>query len=110
MREDEPGGWGLLIPFVVVKSAGGLFDDAAYCAGWEMGAVGQRLAVAQACNLLPMQVVIHRANLKQADLIAMHFELEMTEGDFADDVPDSVQGEWANVMFAIPEPAEPMAG
>lgn len=65
--------YGLVMPFVAVQSKGGPFQDQAYAAGWEMGALHGRLA-----QLTPEAGEQHHAqmirieNREQADLIAMH--------------------------------------
>jgi hypothetical protein len=59
--------YGIVMPFVTVTSVGGVHDDQAYVAGWEMGALDVTL---QNSPLFHEQVILTE-NAKQADLIAM---------------------------------------
>lgn len=90
----------LLMPFLPVESKGGPYDDDAYCAGWEMAQLHARLKAARHHGLQPPAVTIRRANLDQADLIAMHVGAVLTEG-FPDesDIDDVTRAEWAYVTF-----------
>jgi hypothetical protein len=65
------GEFGLLMPFVTVVSRGGPHDDESYVAGYEMGQLDARLAAAGHHRLGCPEVVMQRANLPQAELIAM---------------------------------------
>lgn len=65
---DEPIEIDLVMPFVVVASKGGPYDDDSYCAGYEMA----RLDAALEAGPRHHQVTIRTANATQADLIAMH--------------------------------------
>lgn len=58
----------LVMPFVTVASVGGPHDDAAYAAGWEMGALDSLLG-----DRHPpfVRQTIHTVNAPQADLLAM---------------------------------------
>lgn len=94
--------YSLLFPFVNVKSVGGKFDDDAFVAGYEVGGIGQRLAVQLAVNCLPYTATIRRDNLAQIDLIAMHFELVLTEVEWADDIEGGVKTEWAQISIDHP--------
>ena len=67
---DEEQGAELVMPFVTVASKGGPHDDAAYVAGWEMGALDAMLSAApEVC--MQLRHTIHSVNAPQADLIAM---------------------------------------
>lgn len=61
----------LVMPFVVVASVGGPFDDQAYCAGYEMGALDSRLAAAACHGLGCPTVTVLRGNVAQVELLAM---------------------------------------
>lgn len=67
MSEEEYS-YGMLMPFITVKSVGGQHDDESYVAGWEMGALDIQLSMLNAANAT---FQIHTENGKQADLIAM---------------------------------------
>ncbi len=68
---DPDAEYGLLMPFVTVVSANGPHDDAAYVAGFEMGALDARLELAALARAIPTTTSIHADNRPQADLIAM---------------------------------------
>jgi hypothetical protein len=59
----------LVMPFVAVASVGGPYDDLAYAAGWEMGALNATLAGRDATV---MHATIKTGNFDQADLVAMN--------------------------------------
>lgn len=81
---DEIGAqYGLVMPFVTVKSKGGPHDDDSYAAGFEMGRLDADLKVAKTCahSVIGM---IRSENRDQADLIAMKngFILRVTNDSF----------------------------
>ena len=93
----------LVMPFIVVSSKGGPFDDAAYCAGWEMGFLDYFLGVwRHEDSRHAVDRVIRRENLPQADLLAMMHGAEMSILDWPEDTEVSEQQnlEWAYVRFA----------
>lgn len=74
----------LVMPFVGVTSKGGPFDDDAYSAGWEMGALDMFLAA----NRPPFHgQPILAENAEQADLIGMKHGCKVTVR-VMDDNPD----------------------
>lgn len=79
--EDQPGGYGLVMPFVSVASKGGPYDDDAYCAGWAMGALDTRLGAAM--RLMSHEETVREADVPQADLIAMKngYRMESTPSE-----------------------------
>lgn len=69
-------GYELIMPFLPVRSNGGPYDDTAYAAGFEMGALdGLLAAVTRATGGThgPYEVSIHAQNRDQADLVAMRY-------------------------------------
>lgn len=58
----------LVMPFLPVQSKGGPYDDLAYTAGFEMGALYAKLGAAKPA---PTSITVHHENHRQADLIAM---------------------------------------
>ncbi len=56
------------IPFVNLSSKGGIFDDKSFIAGYEMGVLDMSLVITE--NVV-MDLIIHKENEIQADLIAM---------------------------------------
>lgn len=85
--------------FVVVKTEGGPYDDGAYVAGFELGALNARLEAALHHGLGLPQATIHRENLPQADLLAMQVGATMEELPWPSSVDDETAGEWAWVKF-----------
>lgn len=78
----------MVMPFVVVESVGGPFDDAAFCAGWEMGQLDADLDSPGIVHTQP----ILTENRPQADLIAMKHGWVMT-------TEDSGVAEWLHATF-----------
>lgn len=58
----------LVMPFVAVHSAGGVFNDLAYAAGWEMGALEAELRLDAPDTLT---IPVRATNGAQAELVAM---------------------------------------
>lgn len=64
----------LVMPFVVVQSEGGPFDDESYSAGYEMGHMWCFLQMVTGMNdIRNIDLMVRSANVPQADLVAMHF-------------------------------------
>lgn len=72
--EDEHG-LELVMPFVTVRSAGGPYEDDAYAAGWEMGALDRDLASG---DIVHDERTVRVTCLAQADLIAMRHGYSLT--------------------------------
>lgn len=89
-EEDE---YGLVMPFVLVKSHGGEFDDGAFVAGMTCGALDQELTVTAALHTLPRERYIDVRYIPQVDLIAMRHGYQIRLGDLDD------TGEWQVVEF-----------
>lgn len=71
MSENDDHAMGLVMPFIVVKSAGGVLDDMSFACGWDCGALYGEL---EACHLLgatPHGRWVKPEILPQLDLIAM---------------------------------------
>jgi hypothetical protein len=90
---EEESEYGLVMPFILVKSNGGPFDDAAFVAGMTCGALYQELE-----NCAPMQAVpraryIQAQLVPQIDLIAMKHGYQLRLGDY-----DEASG-WQHVSF-----------
>lgn len=103
---SEDGEYSLVMPFVVVNSVSGPFDDDAYAAGWEMGKLDERLSAAVHHALGCPTVVILRQNLPQAELVAMKHGMTMEEiksvpaPDLSDEDFEAVITQWAHVRFS----------
>ena len=96
---DEEVGFELAMPFVVCKSKGGPYDDAAYVAGWE-GAYWdlelQRMGEFTTGHTIVAS--IHTDNQPQIDLIAMKHGWTATF-----DEPDPEFPGWLTVTFRLPD-------
>lgn len=96
LDQPEQDGFGLVVPFIVCQSAGGPFEDDAFCAGFEAGRVDQALAVAAAANAATVRFPMTRtALLKQFDLIGMNRGYPVVDATESDEYP-----EWCDVVFA----------
>lgn len=71
---DDRDEYALVMPFRCVTSVGGPFDDDAFTAGWQAGALYQKLSVP---NLVAASEMLYEALEAQADLIAMRFGLDV---------------------------------
>ncbi len=61
----------LVMPFVIVTSKGGPYDDQAFVAGWACGVFDVRLETIAAMGGLPMAQWVRTDTVPQLDLIAM---------------------------------------
>lgn len=61
----------LFMPFVNVKSKGGIFDDDAFVAGYEMGLFEAWCQQAKRLSIKSAEKIIRTDNYSQADLLAM---------------------------------------
>lgn len=89
MAEQEEGEYELTMPFVLVKSHGGEFDDGAFVAGMTCGALDQELTVTAVLHTLPRERYIDARYLPQVDLIAMRHGYQLRLGDL--DEPSGCQ-------------------
>lgn len=62
---------GLVVPFTSLASSGGPYEDKAYAAGWEMGALMALLSLHREHVHVHAQM-IREQNREQAELIAAH--------------------------------------
>lgn len=70
--EDDPY---ISIPFVLTQAQGGEYDTEAFQAGWNLGILDAKLALAVTADLIASPVVMPLKWKKQADLIAMSHSL-----------------------------------
>lgn len=72
----------MVMPFVVVASKGGPFDDSSYAAGWEAGAIDERLSTLTLVDkTLTLGITVHTENRPQLDLVAMKHGYQATFED-----------------------------
>ncbi len=98
MTDDDETEYALVMPFVVVKSQGGPYDDDAFTAGWQASQIDRVLSAAVeigASALAPISVP--PALLPQLDLIAMKHGYQATSEPWAE-APEH----WALVTFSKP--------
>lgn len=63
------------IPFVLTEAQGGEYETEAFHAGWNLGILDARLALAVTADLIPPPVVMKTKWRQQVDLIAMSHSL-----------------------------------
>lgn len=105
--------FGLVVPFQVVTSKGGPYDDEAFVAGYQCGEIDAKLAVAAAGGLPEVKLpIVRRALLPQLELHGMRYGYTTMTAS-----PPVVPGleDWCAVTFARPGPAaeaaaDPRAG
>ncbi len=102
MSEDEAdiGGdaeYGMVMPFVVCASAGGPYDDEAFCAGYDLATLDTLLDLQHPPVL---QRTVRTATMPQVDLIAMKHGYSIKSRPWPDD-----DGYWTMVDL-LPTGAE----
>lgn len=88
--DDE---FSLMMPFVVVESNGGPYDDAAFVAGYQCGLVDAKLAAASAVGANHLVEVCYADLRGQIDLVAMRH-------GYTVDVVDEDE-EWSTYSFLM---------
>lgn len=84
--------YGLVMPFVLVQSRGGPYEDQAFVSGYSLGRLDYELSVARALTMTPSTRYERAADQPQADLIAMRYGFTLTVTPLSD-------GEWARYEF-----------
>ncbi|MEV6504801.1 hypothetical protein AB0M61_01600 [Streptomyces sp. NPDC051642] len=97
MGESE---YDLVMPFVLVESEGGPYDDAAFVAGATCGALMEELRVCQTLAATPKERYVDEALLPQVDLIAMRYGFSLEQGEL-----DEASG-WQLVSFTVADSEE----
>jgi len=95
---DEPAegtvDWEPLLPFVVVTSKDGPYDDQAYAAGWEAAQIWNTVfSLQHVRGTALLNQCVRTANLPQIDLIAMQFGWKMKSQ------LSEASDEWSLVVF-----------
>ena len=65
-----PEGYVLRMPFVLVESVGGPFDDEAFTAGWTLGALDSAFKQAASVGAVPLPISVDTKYAPQIELIA----------------------------------------
>ena len=102
MTDDgaEDVNWGLVMPFVIVKSSGGELDDLSFACGWDCGALDAELRTCHELAATPRARYVKVEILPQLDLIAMRHKFTVQLGEEVSD--------WRYVSFIPVDPhAEP---
>jgi hypothetical protein len=97
-EQDQPEeeGMTLAVPFTLVTSVGGPYDDEAFCAGFQCGEVDRALDMGAAARAETVRFPQARsALLPQLELIAMNRGYPIMEAKVSDEWP-----EWCDVTFA----------
>lgn len=83
--DDDNATYELFIKFVVVRSVGGRYDDDAYAAGWEMGAISAALETATLApwDYQPVSRTMRVANVAQAHAVARAYGLKAEVTDIS---------------------------
>ncbi len=95
---DEEIQYQLLYPFVCCVSNGGPYDDDAFTAGYAMGRLDECLKAAQNAGAMLVTYTIRTELVRQAELIAMHYNFPVMMFRPVADYP-----EWGEVSFARSE-------
>jgi hypothetical protein len=98
VSDNEEHAFGMVMPFVVVKSNGGELDDQSFACGWDCGQLYGELETCQRLGATPQARQVKAEILPQLDLIAMHHGFTVTV-DNEDQNPD-----WRRVEFAPVDP------
>lgn len=99
MTDDVEHEMELVEPFVIVTSAGGPFDDAAFVAGVAYASMSMRLEIGQPTQLVEY---VDPRLVPQLDLMAMRYGYVLTRGDglvLAEEATGDEVVEWAQVTF-----------
>lgn len=89
--EEDGIEYGLVMPFVVVSSTGGPYDDDAFAAGWHCAQIDEALAAGRMGDVA--NISVRTAILPQLDLIALRRGATMKSWPTDYD-------EWTIVMFS----------
>jgi hypothetical protein len=105
LDQPEEHGLSLVMPFVVVDSAGGPYDDLAFTAGYACGLVDANLCVAAEVGAYVVLAPMVRADLlPQLELIGMRHGFPSVEVSTTDEYP-----QWVDVTFRRPHHGCPVA-
>jgi hypothetical protein len=90
---DQPGDYGLIMPFVVCKDQGGPYDGDAFVAGYVAGILDTLLPIVRPHGVTVERYVVPEL-VPQLDLLAMRHGFKLTAEPW-DEHPD----EWTFVTF-----------
>lgn len=78
---EGEGRYELVMPFTIVKSNGGPYEDEAFNAGMACGQLWSEMVALSHYDALPRPRYVRPEYVQQMDLIAMHFEYTMKVGE-----------------------------
>ena len=99
LDQPESAEYGLVMPFVVVTSKGGPYDDDAFTAGYSAGSIDANLAMANHLNADRLDYTVRTGLLPQLDLIAMRHGYTMTRTEVEATADYEAMPEWTFVRF-----------
>lgn len=89
----EPGEMALTVPFTACVSNGGPYDDEAFAAGFDCGAMHTEMLLLRTIGATPAARLVKPGVLDQLDLLAMHNRYTIKRGE-----TDEASG-WVWVSF-----------
>jgi hypothetical protein len=96
LDQPEDDGLHLAVPFIVCQSAGGPYEDDAFCAGFQAGEIDRALDMGAAVRAETITFPMARsALLKQLELIGMNRGYPVMTADVSEEWP-----QWCTVTFA----------
>jgi hypothetical protein len=102
MSQDHEHELEMVLPFVVVKSKGGPYDDDAFVAGYQCGLIDKQLEIAAATNAQGVaEPIVRRSLLPQLELHGMRHGFPVLK---VGDSGDPELGEWCWVTFLRESP------
>lgn len=93
--EGHDDAFGLVIPFVNVRSVGGIHDDASFSAGYECGQLTAYMEAVGRTNTVRLERWVRSSNVDQIDLAAMAHGFRIESREPWADEPD----EWTWVVL-----------
>ncbi len=96
----------MAIPFINVRSTGGIYADDAYAAGFETGIVFARIQSALAAGAVALEPFnVRQNNIDQLDLIAMHFGWALDQSS-AESLVDRTGDRWITIRLRKSAPID----
>lgn len=93
--EPDEGSYSLVMPFVVVQSTGGPYDDAAFTAGWAAGAIDRTLhSLADEAAVWDLTFTVRTDLIPQMELIGMRHQFPVMRSAATE------VSEWSSIIFA----------
>lgn len=103
MTDRTDDGWDLAVPFIVCRSQGGPYDDAAFVAGFQAGQIHRALAAAKAVGADRLTFTVDSELTKQLDLIAMDAGFSLTIEAIEETEDHPALPEWTFATFEATE-------